>query len=145
MAHAARFGPERTTKWSWYLGGLGMLLFLAGCESAVSPGSTAPKTGPAGTVKAGPSGALKTGGNVGSPDVSGASKSQAKIMSKIEGDRMTVVSTPVVLSKQTESSPFRFTEVSKEWGIDFVHFSGMVDEKHFPTANGSGVAIFDYD
>src|SRR4029077_4444808 len=29
--------------------------------------------------------------------------------------------------------------------IDFVHFSGMADEKHFPTANGSGAAVFDYD
>ena len=67
------------------------------------------------------------------------------MVSTIEGDRMTVVSSPVVLTKQTESSPFRFTEISKEAGIDFVHFSGMVDEKYFPTANGSGVAIFDYD
>ena len=49
------------------------------------------------------------------------------------------------MSKQTESSPFRFAEIAKEAGIDFVHFSGMTDEKHFPTANGSGVAVFDYD
>jgi enediyne biosynthesis protein E4 len=52
---------------------------------------------------------------------------------------------PVVMSKQTESSPFRFAEIAKEAGIDFVHFSGMAAEKHFPTANGSGVAVFDYD
>jgi hypothetical protein len=44
-----------------------------------------------------------------------------------------------------ESSPFRFTEVGRSAGVDFVHFSGMTREKHFPTANGSGVAIFDYD
>ena len=49
------------------------------------------------------------------------------------------------MSKQTESSPFRFAEIAKEAGIDFVHFSGMTEEKHFPTANGSGVAVFDYD
>ena len=42
-------------------------------------------------------------------------------------------------------SPFRFTEIAREAGIDFVHFSGMTEEKHFPTANGSGVAMFDYD
>ena len=52
---------------------------------------------------------------------------------------------PVVMSKQTESSPFRFAEIAREAGIDFVHFSGMTEEKHFPTANGSGVAVFDYD
>ena len=57
-----------------------------------------------------------------------------------------MVSIPkTVMSKQTESSPFRFTEIAREAGIDFVHFSGMTDEKHFPTANGSGVAIFDFD
>jgi hypothetical protein len=44
-----------------------------------------------------------------------------------------------------ETSPFRFAEVAKESGIDYVHFSGMTDEKHYPTANGSGVAIFDAD
>jgi hypothetical protein len=30
-------------------------------------------------------------------------------------------------------------------GVDFVHVSGMTASKQFPTANGSGVAIFDYD
>ena len=67
------------------------------------------------------------------------------MVSNIEGDRMAVVSPAISLTKQTESSPFRFAEVSKEAGIDFVHFSGMTHEKQFPTANGSGVAIFDYD
>jgi hypothetical protein len=43
------------------------------------------------------------------------------------------------------SSPFRFSEIATEAGIDFVHFSGMTPEKHFPTANGSGVAVFDFD
>jgi hypothetical protein len=62
----------------------------------------------------------------------------------IEGDRMTSFA-QVVMSKQSESSPFRFAEIAKEAGIDFVHFSGMTDDKHFPTANGSGVAVFDYD
>ena len=58
---------------------------------------------------------------------------------------MSVLTNAVTLTKQTEPSPFRFTEVSREWGIDFTHFSGTQHEKHFPTANGSGVAIFDYD
>lgn len=44
-----------------------------------------------------------------------------------------------------EPSPFRFTEIAKGAGVDFVHVSGMTRERHFPTANGSGVAIFDSD
>ncbi|MGC8642604.1 MAG: FG-GAP repeat domain-containing protein, partial [Isosphaeraceae bacterium] len=66
-------------------------------------------------------------------------------LSTIAGDRQTVVDAAVVLTKQTESSPFRFTEVSKQWGIDFVEDSGMTTDKYFPTSNGSGLAIFDYD
>ncbi|MHC5539433.1 CRTAC1 family protein [Singulisphaera rosea] len=64
----------------------------------------------------------------------------------VQGDRMANASdTPVTLSKQTEPSPFRFEEVAKASGIDFVHFSGMSKDKHFPTANGSGIGMFDYD
>ena len=44
-----------------------------------------------------------------------------------------------------EPSPFRFAEIAQQAGIDFVHFSGMTEERYSPTANGSGVAIFDYD
>jgi enediyne biosynthesis protein E4 len=51
----------------------------------------------------------------------------------------------VDFSKESEPSPFRFAEIARESGIDFVHFSGMTAEKYFPTANGSGVAAFDYD
>ncbi|MGE3819300.1 MAG: CRTAC1 family protein, partial [Isosphaeraceae bacterium] len=74
------------------------------------------------------------------------SASQVKPRSNVVGDRIAEGSVePVVMSKQAETSPFRFTEIAKEAGIDFVHFSGMTEAKHFPTANGSGVAIFDYD
>jgi hypothetical protein len=41
--------------------------------------------------------------------------------------------------------PFRFVDVARGSGVDFVHVSGMTPEKLFPTANGSGVAVFDYD
>jgi enediyne biosynthesis protein E4 len=44
-----------------------------------------------------------------------------------------------------EPGPFRFVDICSESGVDFVHVSGMTAEKLFPTANGSGVAIFDYD
>jgi hypothetical protein len=64
----------------------------------------------------------------------------------IVGDRLANVSAePAALSRQSEPSPFRFEDVTKESGIEFVHVSGMTPEKHFPTANGSGVAMFDYD
>jgi hypothetical protein len=52
---------------------------------------------------------------------------------------------PDVLSTQTETSPFRFAEIARDAGIDFVHFSGMTAERYSPTAHGSGVAVFDYD
>ena len=41
--------------------------------------------------------------------------------------------------------PFRFTEIAQQSGIDFVHVSGATQDKHFPTAYGSGVAILDFD
>lgn len=44
-----------------------------------------------------------------------------------------------------EPSPFRFVDIRPESGIDFKHFSGMTAEKHYPSANGSGVALLDYD
>lgn len=73
-------------------------------------------------------------------------KTPEKPKTKVVGDRLAGVSTePIVLTKQTESSPFRFAEIAKESGIDFVNFSGMTNEKHFPTANGCGVALIDYD
>ncbi len=49
------------------------------------------------------------------------------------------------ISVQQPPSPFRFTEVASQSGIDFVHFAGMTKDKYFPTAYGSGLAIFDYD
>jgi enediyne biosynthesis protein E4 len=100
--------------------------FLSGCkdESALSGAA-----GPGGPVPGQPG------------QQPGSTKNAAP---HIEGDRMQSIP-KIVMSKQTESSPFRFAEIAKEAGIDFVHFSGMTDEKHFPTANGSGAAVFDFD
>jgi enediyne biosynthesis protein E4 len=39
----------------------------------------------------------------------------------------------------------RFREVDRSGGIGFTHISGNSPEKHYPTANGSGVAMLDYD
>jgi len=41
--------------------------------------------------------------------------------------------------------PFRFVDICPDSGVDFVHVSGMTPQKLSPTANGSGVAIFDFD
>ncbi len=108
-------------------------------------------------LAAGCSGKAAVPGNAsvtnGAPDQAGAkttSLAQAKptdsstMVSHIEGDRMQSIP-KAVMSTQTESSPFRFAEIAREAGIEFVHFSGMTDEKHFPTANGSGAAVFDFD
>jgi hypothetical protein len=117
-----------------------VLATTAGCETAVSPGASTAKPGGPGPR----TGSFADGR--GSLKGSALDRSAGGTkLSTIEGDRMTVVASPVVLTKQTESSPFRFTEIAKEAGIDFVHFSGMTDQKYFPTANGSGVAMFDYD
>jgi hypothetical protein len=110
---------------------------MTGCDANVasSPSRGAPLRG----GEAGPSIASPKAGQ-GQPQPAPA----AKAAPGIEGDRMQVFA-PIIMTKQTEPSPFRFTEIAQEAGIDFVHFSGMTEEKHFPTANGSGVAVFDYD
>jgi enediyne biosynthesis protein E4 len=48
-------------------------------------------------------------------------------------------------SKSSEHAAIRFRDVSEATGITFVHCSGSSPEKLYPTANGSGVALFDYD
>ena len=113
---------------------------LSGCGSdsstAKSGQSVDVGSGESKLAGSGPQPAARAGG--GRPDPS-------KMVSSIAGDRMSVIPSKVVLSKQLASSPFRFAEIAKEAGIDFVHFSGMTEEKHFPTANGSGLALFDYN
>jgi len=63
----------------------------------------------------------------------------------IAGAGTELVSTRLNISRPQVPSPFRFAEIAQQAGIDFVHFSGMTEERYAPTANGSGVAIFDYD
>jgi hypothetical protein len=46
---------------------------------------------------------------------------------------------------QTDRAPFQFLDILPGSGVSFIHVSGMTEAKQFPTANGSGVAIFDYD
>jgi hypothetical protein len=48
-------------------------------------------------------------------------------------------------SAPAEPVTIRFRDGSTTCGIDFVHCSGISPEKLYPTANGSGLAVFDYD
>ena len=53
-----------------------------------------------------------------------------------------------ILNKKTtieETETIRFRDASETSGITFTHTSGNSPEKAFPTANGSGVAMIDYD
>jgi len=38
-----------------------------------------------------------------------------------------------------------FVEITRDAGVDFVHFNGMSGELYYPEMMGSGVAFFDYD
>jgi hypothetical protein len=105
---------------------------LSGCGAGSS--SVSPNPGLAPSVSAAAKKALSPSGT--------QAADKGKMVSNIAGDRLTIIPSTVVLTKQTESSPFRFAEIAREAGIDFVHFSGMTDDKHFPTAIGSGVAFF---
>jgi hypothetical protein len=44
-----------------------------------------------------------------------------------------------------DRSPIRFRAVDQRASIGFTHQSGNSPEKHYPTGNGSGVAMLDYD
>jgi enediyne biosynthesis protein E4 len=113
---------------------IGVVPVVSGCDSAATDRS-GNNTGsaPAARSRAAASGR-------------GSDAEQAAAKPRIVGNRQVDDAVePDVLSQQTESSPFRFAEIARDAGIDFVHFSGMTAEKHFPTANGSGVAVFDYD
>jgi hypothetical protein len=103
------------------------LAALPGCGSSLTP--LPPGSSPAPT----------------SPSPSPSSGSEPQ---EIIGDRLAgavVTTPPPATAAEEETSPFRFTEIARSAGIDFVHFSGTTAAKYFPTANGSGVAMFDYD
>ncbi len=92
----------------------GLLLAIAGCDtsspSSTRPGGSLPAALKGGTTDLGARGKAGTA-------VGGASGKQAegKAASQIAGDRIQSFA-PIVMSKQTESSPFRFAEIAKEAG-----------------------------
>jgi enediyne biosynthesis protein E4 len=52
---------------------------------------------------------------------------------------------PTLPRSEGEPGPFRFVDILPGSGVEFLHVSGMTAARPFPTANGSGVAIFDFD
>lgn len=52
---------------------------------------------------------------------------------------------PVTQIGEYLGKPFDFEEVWEETGVDFVHRRGYTDDRHLPSANGSGLAVVDYD
>ncbi len=140
MCHRCATRRTASIHWVCAMGVVVTALAASGCDSDLSSSTRTNRTSP------GVSATEKTiSAGVGKlTDVAPTRPLDGKKSSSIAGDRIQTFA-PIVMSKQTESSPFRFAEIAKEAGLDFVHFSGMTEEKHFPTANGSGVAVFDYD
>jgi hypothetical protein len=55
-------------------------------------------------------------------------------------------SAPALATVEAVPGPFRCVDICPDSGVDFfVHVSGMTPQKLSPTANGSGVAVFDFD
>ena len=124
----------------------GILLFLLPLFHGCSSNTASSTSNPASPAKTAPDSNSATSHTALASVTGGSQKPKQPAPPVIAGDRMSGVPiAPIVMSKQTESSPFRFSEIAQQSGIDFVHFSGMTEAKHFPTANGSGVAILDYD
>jgi enediyne biosynthesis protein E4 len=60
--------------------------------------------------------------------------------------KMTQLTAPAAAqTKAVELPSVKFTDVTKEAGIDFVHFNAASPEKLLPETMGSGVAFFDFD
>jgi enediyne biosynthesis protein E4 len=115
---------------SWRLPLLLMALTLAGCNPP-TPGGVGSPSATHSTESA---------------DVRSDLASKPKQKPSLIDDRQAgFADTSLKPAAPQDPSPFRFSEIAQKAGIDFKHFSGMTAEKHFPTANGSGVAFFDYD
>ena len=60
-------------------------------------------------------------------------------------ERSIDVTRPETVIGNTAPPVVRFTDISKEAGIDFVHYSGAYGDKLLPETMGGGAAFFDYD
>ena len=52
---------------------------------------------------------------------------------------------PVEIAREVIAPEVSFSDITRQSGIDFVHFNGAEGEKLLPETMGSGVAFFDYD
>ena len=52
---------------------------------------------------------------------------------------------PEAVERPTQVPTVRFTDITAQAGIDFVHFNGATGEKLLPETMGSGAAFFDFD
>jgi hypothetical protein len=108
-----------------------LALTLAGCEASL----TAEPDG-SGSDRAARTADPRAGGEGGQPRHSNFGL----------GDRMAFMAfADSYATTPRDPSPFRFTDILPGSGIDFVHVSGTTEERYFPTAFGSGVAMLDYD
>ena len=122
------------------------LLGIAGCEQGPAgnaKGSAGQPVEPPSRVGRVDDGAPQTGTvDLAQPTTTPKAKAKGRVMF---GDRESgsAPTTPPRLAVQAAPSPFRFAEIAEQAGVKFTHFSGMTEARHFPTANGSGVAFFD--
>lgn len=134
---------------AWWFCRSAILAFPGFAMSAVTTGCGGSNPAPPNTVAApqpAPAPATKTA-SAEPAKPAPTEKTAEPAKAKIVGDRLSgkASSGSVTPAARQEPSPFRFTDITKEAGIDFVHKSGMNEKKYFPTANGSGVGIFDAD
>jgi hypothetical protein len=50
-----------------------------------------------------------------------------------------------VIPAESERSPFRFSSVAEQAGIDFVYYGSPSPQHYMTEQNGGGIALFDYD
>ncbi len=63
-----------------------------------------------------------------------------------DAPKVTPLSAPVVAApKSAEMPTVKFTDITAEAGIQFVHFNGATGEKLLPETMGGGVAFLDFD
>jgi hypothetical protein len=49
------------------------------------------------------------------------------------------------MPSESERSPFRFSSVAEQAGIDFVYYGSPSPQHYMTEQNGGGIALFDYD
>ena len=107
---------RKTTRWSAVVCCTiaGVVAFISGCDTAATDrnGKDTSSIPSAGSVLPARDPEFDAGPSAGNPQIVGARR-----VDEVEGSD--------VLSTQTEPSPFRFAEIARDAGIDFVHFSGM--------------------